>query len=37
MLIQQKIYHLDIKPINILFIENDNLYILKLTDFGESK
>ena len=30
----KNIFHLDIKPLNILVIEN---YILKLSDFGESK
>ena len=32
-----KISHLDIKPENILVIEKNNDYILKLSDFGESR
>ena len=31
-----KINHLDIKPLDILIIIKDN-YILKLSDFGESR
>ena len=34
---KKKIYHLDIKPLNILSIENNNICILKFSDFGESK
>ena len=34
---KKKIYHLDIKPLNILSIENNHNHILKFSDFGESK
>ena len=34
----KKISHLDIKPLNILAIQKlKNEYILKLSDFGESR
>ena len=31
------INHLDIKPLNILLIKKWNNYIIKLSDFGESR
>lgn len=31
---QQKIYHLDVKPENIIFESNDQKSKMKLTDFG---
>ena len=34
---KKKIYHLDIKPLNILSIKNNHIHIFKLSDFGESK
>ena len=33
----KKINHLDIKPANILVVETDNSFKLKLSDFGESR
>ena len=32
-----KLYHLDIKPLNILITKNNEYYIFKLSDFGEAK
>ena len=32
-----KISHLDIKPLNILVVIKNKKYILKLSDFGESR
>ena len=34
MLHQQSIYHLDVKPENIIFESNDQRSKMKLTDFG---
>jgi serine/threonine protein kinase len=33
----KKINHLDIKPANILVVETDTKFNIKLSDFGESR